>query len=78
MCKSNLGRMAVRKSQGNPLPALSCMGIGSTQFMAPDLFLYLASWPLKVKNVSKSINFAIFQALKQLMITVFFTNHTSV
>lgn len=56
--------MAVRKPQGNPLLALSLMGIGSTQLVVPDLSLYLASWPSKVKDASESINFAIFSGFK--------------
>lgn len=72
VCKSNLGWMAVREPRRNPLLALSCIELGSAQHMAPDLFLYLASWSLKAKNVYKCIGFATFQALKQLLITFFF------
>lgn len=76
VCKPTLGWMALSKPQGDCPLALShslrkCRAYGSW------LIFYLASWPLKAKNICICIRFATLQPLKYFMIRMFLANHIS-
>lgn len=78
VCKSTLGCMALlgapsKHSAGSPIQwHRKCTAYGSW------LIFYLASWPLRPKNICKCTRFATHQSSKHLTITILSANHVSV